>query len=411
MWPASQLTNYTILPIKATKRYLKRDECNAILDKIAAKLHDPSSKARSILNTLSLIEFLLKNGSPRFKIEIEEDQFFIKKMKNFYDENDEEDLCKSIQSLVLRIIGYIENPDELRAAKEEAKKLKSRILGFGNEVADDETRFSGNNDSKYQGFSSDTYNENKYSGQNQSSLSQRLGLEAKQKMVEKTEPEVKREEIKVPESVIKRPVEDVDFLDLGSKKPDNLDLLDTNIESSSLPKFKGLGKLLPPPPKKNQPQFTGQTPAKGINNDPSGLLDVDIHNLDVTTTKHSHNNGIDIMFDAPVITAPSRQVQQTNNMNDFDFLAPQAIKNTVVEQPKMTTDFEFDFGGSMKKSEPTTIQKSNLNDFDFSNTNNEPRKNSDVDIFGDSKPKMASKLPVPPKKSQPVAKNDVDFLF
>lgn len=48
-----------------------------------------SSNSRRILNILNLIDFLLKNGSSKFKGEIEEERFYLRKMKdNFNDDYD-----------------------------------------------------------------------------------------------------------------------------------------------------------------------------------------------------------------------------------------------------------------------------------------------------------------------------------
>jgi len=42
-------------------------------------INKPNS--RSILNTINLIEFLLKNGSSKFKGEVEDEKYFLKKLK------------------------------------------------------------------------------------------------------------------------------------------------------------------------------------------------------------------------------------------------------------------------------------------------------------------------------------------
>ena len=66
--------------------YLKSEDCNYITEELLKKLTSVSSNCRRILNCLNTIDFLLKNGSSKFKGEIEEERFYLRKMKdNFND--------------------------------------------------------------------------------------------------------------------------------------------------------------------------------------------------------------------------------------------------------------------------------------------------------------------------------------
>lgn len=69
--------------------FLKSENCNHIVEQILFRLTSVSSTSRRILNVLNLIEFLLKNGSSKFKGEIEDERFYLNKMKeNFNDDYD-----------------------------------------------------------------------------------------------------------------------------------------------------------------------------------------------------------------------------------------------------------------------------------------------------------------------------------
>lgn len=74
-----------------------------ILEQVLSRLTSSYSNSRRILNVLQSIEFLLKNGSSKFKGEIEDEKFFLSKLKeNFNDPYDE--LHKPIQSIIEKIL-------------------------------------------------------------------------------------------------------------------------------------------------------------------------------------------------------------------------------------------------------------------------------------------------------------------
>ena len=208
------------------------------------------------MNTLSLVEFLLKNGSPKFKLEAHEDQYFIKKFRTFEDDGDEEDLSKSIQTLAARILSFLENPEELKLAKEEAKKLKERIMGFSSELDSDST---GSLDGKYKGISSDSYQNDKDSWRKEVNLAQRLGLEEKEERAQREEKQHREEAVASQNS---QKGSDIDLLGgdfgepvqlkTGTTPGAEVDFFETEVAK---PKQRQGGKLLPPPPKK--------APAKG----------------------------------------------------------------------------------------------------------------------------------------------------
>ena len=393
MSPALPQMNYIYSLIKVLKRLFSRDECNAILDKIATKLHESSTKPRSILNTLSLIEFLLKNGSPKFKVEIEEDQYFIKKFKTYFDENDDEDLSKSIQTLSIKIISLLESPEELKEAKEEAKKMKNRIMGFSNELGET-SGTSG--DSKYQGISSDSYQNSRDNWIKDTNNSQKPGLEQRADR-KKESTEEQTEQTKKSEGVQKQQKSQIIDVDLLGENSEEASKKDKNIKndfdflnSEPVKKPKTLGKLLPPPPSKNtknsqNQNSNGKHTSESNQSKSNTLLDTDLSQLNFTQPQNSQT---------PVY---NHQISSQNS--EFDLMDLNLnIENTkpIIANQQRKQSFDFDFEGT--KTQPNVAQKSNSDNFDFMN-------------LGDTQSKPISKLTAPPKKHSNSNSNQNDLLF
>lgn len=397
---------------------MNSDECNVILDKIAAKLHDANAKPRSILNTLSLVEFLLKNGSTRFKIEVEEDQFFIKKLRNYHDEEDEEDLARSIQTLAQRIIALLENKEELTAAREEAKKLRSRIQGFSSEA---EAEMPQSSDPKYQGFSSDSYQNEKFSSASGSSLAKKLGLEPPAEPVP-VRREEREETPKKPE-----PPQVVDLLEFDSKPtPKNTDLLSEGVGGGDVPaqvKAKFGSKLLPPPPGKGSLKAASNVSVAGsaTPHQIDSPLDLDFNSLNFTGAAQQQTAAHPPQY-STILTGVPKTPDDGNLLGlDVAMSAPTLPTKSVSDSNKK--DFDFDFGGSLAHTQPPKPSAA-ASDFDllgFGGASQPAHPSAPTNGLPEQKPKAFGKLPVPPKKgtsglpadshSQSHSKDASDFLF
>ena len=55
-----------------------------VLEGIITRLSNSNSNSRKILNCLNLVDFLLKNGSSKFKGEIDDEKYFFNKMRENY---------------------------------------------------------------------------------------------------------------------------------------------------------------------------------------------------------------------------------------------------------------------------------------------------------------------------------------
>lgn len=301
------------------------ENCNYIIDQILTSLSNTSSQSRKALNILNLVDFLMKNGSAKFKGEMEDEKYFFKKIKEFY--NDPYDVLHSpIRNIIDRLIELIENPDLLKKEREDAKKIKEKlgknIEGISNE---------GN--SKYKGFSSDdvkndgdnkNVNSSTYDIRPEINLEKKLGLEIPEKK-DKIE-EQKKENV--------QEVNEINFLDDGKEE-----------KVQEVTKVKKKKKFLPPPPKKKKngrPQYKRKENAKNKQNDMDLLNLNNITNINQTEEKKEE---------------PLKQVKQ--ELLEFNFL--QNEENT----PKNVTQNE-------KPSEllDFTLQKEPVKKNDFLDLNN-----------------------------------------
>lgn len=143
---------------------VKSECCGIILEEILNWLTSSYSNSRRVLNVLNCIEFLLKNGSSKFKGEIEDEKFFLQKVKeNFHDPFDE--LHKPIQNNIDRIIDLLGNEEVLKKEREQAKSVRERFKGISNET------------NKYESYSSDDLQgEIRYDSHKEVNLTKKLGL-------------------------------------------------------------------------------------------------------------------------------------------------------------------------------------------------------------------------------------------
>ena len=56
------------------------------MEEIINRLTNPNNNSWKILNVLNLIKFLLKNGSSKFKGEVEDEKYFLNKMRDNYND-------------------------------------------------------------------------------------------------------------------------------------------------------------------------------------------------------------------------------------------------------------------------------------------------------------------------------------
>lgn len=359
------------------------ENCNAVIDRILTKLGKTSTPPRTALNCLNLIDFLLQNGSSKFKSEIEDERYLIKKYLSYYNE-DQEELNSPVINAAQRVLELLENPEKLKEAREEARKMKERIRGFSSETGDN--RHNSFSDSKYGGISSDDYNRG-YDIKPEVDLNRKFGITSANTDSNKRA----EDKVEVRKEVANKGG-DIDLLG-GDDPVQHVDNINTDLFGEKKPR-----KFLPPPPKKDRtamPKFT--------NNDgkADNLVD-DFIGLDINNKDNAQN-------DKAVYSKNEPKTNVNSHDLDFDILGtsnnPKPVTSTAIGNANGHKDLDmFDL------TSPPTIVNVNTS------------KNQDVDLFGVielNNPKPASndnyfdllsgkssKLGKPPKKNE----HNYDFL-
>lgn len=350
-----------------------------MVDSLAEWLERSNQPARATLNRLNLIDFFLKNGSLKFKSTIE-DSVDIRPFRA-YTSDDDDELMAPIRSVSSRIASFLESPEELKSAREEATRMREKFKGMSS--------VSISEDPRYGGFSSDDHHEKPVN------LAQKLGVSEQLRTVEPTVESILKksqtEKTSEPEPQASTPItnttakaDDFDFLaDPPAAQP-----LAQKIESTIETKAK---KLLPAPPKKGAlpppPRKAAEAPAE------AKLAD-DLLNFAVAQDDS-------VSFST---VKPTASVQKNNADFELDFLGSSGSTSKPVDDP-------FGFSLEPKKpaeknsSAPAFIDLSDLKDA----KNEKKESGMTVDPYVQMLAKSSGKLPPPPSAKQP-AQNNYDFL-
>ena len=286
-----------------------------ILDRILTKLGKTTTAPRTALNCLNLIDFLLKNGSSKFKNEVEEERYLLRKYLSYYNE-DQEELNSPIINSAQRILELLDNPEKLKEKREEARKMKERIQGFSNEVEAGRDDYF--HDNKYGGFSSEDYSKG-YDSRPEIDLNKKFGITSNASE-EKTRTEPSKETIKKDA--------EIDLLgDDEPSKPTTKTDAKTGIFGEKKPR-----KFLPPPPKKNkdaEPKFASEETTN--NKLADDLMDLDVGSKKNTAGRQQNNKDTkegpkhdDLDFDiVGGKTTSEPNSKNTGDLDMLDFTAPQ----------------------------------------------------------------------------------------
>lgn len=204
-----------------------------IIEQILNRLTSSYSNSRRVLNVLNCIEFLLKNGSSKFKGEIEDEKFFLQKLKeNFNDSYDE--LHKPIQNNIDKIIELLGNEELMKKEREQAKSVRERFKGISSET------------NKYEAYSSDDIQtQGSYDSHKEVNLSKKLGLNLQPKQEPENNPAPTPPQTNAP-------VQENQFIDFLQDE-----VVQAPPQIQQAPKTEPSKKkgFLPPPPKKQDGQI------------------------------------------------------------------------------------------------------------------------------------------------------------
>jgi len=122
-----------------------------IMQTVWGALAERGAKWRRVFKALTLVEFMIKNGSDRVVDELRDGQFKIRQLQEFHHTEDGKDWGSGIKEKAVAVLALINDPDALRAERENARKNRDKFMGIGNETHNDD--FGG----KYGGMGSDSY--------------------------------------------------------------------------------------------------------------------------------------------------------------------------------------------------------------------------------------------------------------
>jgi hypothetical protein len=387
---------------------------------VLSKLQKNSTKSRGILNALSLTEFLLKNGSSKFRKEMDDELFMIKRYRNYIEDDDDEDLVGPIKALSQKVTTLIEDREVLEQARIEANSTRDRIRGFSNDLQSSNNSYQ--DDPKYGGISSESF---QYDPQSDNNLSKKLGLDVQTSEGEREASHSQKNDLANKLGVItnSKQVGDTqnkfdstsgkEALKSNNEKKDEIQSsnLDDDFLGLSVSKPKGITKLLPAPPKKRLPGD------KELENSPnSRKLN------DVNQKKDDFNLLLLNESDPPMINQVLVNKKVDNN-DDFDFLTGSVNPaKPVLQDPVFEMNNNIlDPSNTVSTNKNIPVSKSieiDFTDFDSITTNGKsdhhflevgvPKIEKDVKTTG----KTFGKLPPPPKRPQNVVnKGNNDFLI
>lgn len=354
-----------------------------MVDALAEGLERHAQPVRATLNRLNLIDFCLKNGSLKFKSTIE-DSVDIRPFRAFTADEDEE-LIPPIRSVASRICGFLESPEALKAAREEASRMRDKFKGMSSvSIAEDP---------RYGGFSSDDQREKPVN------LAQKLGVSEPSRTIEPTvDSIIKKDPVARPAetepkggnvSSAPKGADDFDFLaeaapSSGSSAPPLAQKIETAIESKAK-------KLLPAPPKKGGLPPPPRKTAESSQPAEAGLAD-DLLNFAVAQDDS-------VSFSPPKPTPP---VAPSGNSDfEIDFLGSTAPSSKPLDDP---------FGFSLETKKPSQATPAFIDLSDLKDTKHDKKDSGmTVDPYVQMLAKSSSKLPPPPSAKQ-APQSNYDFL-
>lgn len=108
------------------------ENCVIIIETYYKKLNSKSTTSLQLLKIVNNIDFLIKNGSPKFYVMVNSDLlYFISKLTEYYD--DEEDYYELINKKAKEIIELLKDSSKLKSVRDETKKLRDKIRGVTND--------------------------------------------------------------------------------------------------------------------------------------------------------------------------------------------------------------------------------------------------------------------------------------
>lgn len=108
-------------------------EYSVVMSELWTKIEFPKNKWKQIFKALVLLEFLVKHGAERVVEDAQNNIYKIKSLKNFsYKDDDGREKGTGVRENAKKLIELLEDDKGIRDARKQAKKLKNKYTGLGN---------------------------------------------------------------------------------------------------------------------------------------------------------------------------------------------------------------------------------------------------------------------------------------
>jgi len=106
-------------------------ESQTIMNAIWAGLAEKGKMWRRVIKTLTLLEFLIKNGSERIIDEMRAGQYKVRPLMDFYHQEDGKDKGAGIREKAKQIVEIVSDHDMLRQERDKAREHRNKFGGMG----------------------------------------------------------------------------------------------------------------------------------------------------------------------------------------------------------------------------------------------------------------------------------------
>mmetsp|Transcript_25068 Transcript_25068/g.62879 ORF Transcript_25068/g.62879 Transcript_25068/m.62879 type:complete len:233 (-) Transcript_25068:413-1111(-) len=105
-------------------------DCQAIMTEIWTALQEKGKMWRRVLKALTLLEFLVKNGSERIIDEIRRDQYKVRPLMDFSFSEDGKDKGAAVREKAKAIVELVSDMEMLRSERDKARQHRDKFIGM-----------------------------------------------------------------------------------------------------------------------------------------------------------------------------------------------------------------------------------------------------------------------------------------
>merc|ERR1719277_1671294 len=132
------------------------EDCQTVMTEIWSAIQEKGPKWRRVLKALTLLEFLVKNGSERIIDEIRRDQHKVRATMDFNHSEEGKDRGAAVREKAKSIMELVSDYDMLRSERDKARQHREKMGGMSSVDSSDRYGGSGGGASS-RGFGSDSF--------------------------------------------------------------------------------------------------------------------------------------------------------------------------------------------------------------------------------------------------------------